>query len=64
MTRNQIKAQAARYVKFVDWSDENRCFIGRCPRQSGRDFVIPDQRQQAQETTDSEPITWLLIKSP
>ena len=31
MTRKQIKAQAARYAKFVEWSDEDRCFIGRCP---------------------------------
>jgi predicted HicB family RNase H-like nuclease len=31
MTRKQIKAQAARYAKFVEWSDEDKCFIGRCP---------------------------------
>lgn len=31
MTRKQIKAQAARYLKYVEWSDEDRCFIGRCP---------------------------------
>jgi predicted HicB family RNase H-like nuclease len=31
MTRKQIKEEAARYVKFVEWSDEDRCFIGRCP---------------------------------
>src|SRR5688500_10368133 len=31
MTRKQIKEQAARYIKFVEWSDEDRCFIGRCP---------------------------------
>ncbi len=31
MTRKQIKEQAARYVKFVEWSDEDQCFIGRCP---------------------------------
>jgi predicted HicB family RNase H-like nuclease len=31
MTRKQIKAQAARYAKFVEWSDEDNCFIGRCP---------------------------------
>jgi predicted HicB family RNase H-like nuclease len=31
MTRKQIKEQAARYVKFVEWSDEDHCFIGRCP---------------------------------
>ena len=31
MNRKQIKAQAARYAKFVEWSDEDQCFIGRCP---------------------------------
>jgi predicted RNase H-like HicB family nuclease len=31
MTRKQIKGQAARYAKFVEWSDEDKCFIGRCP---------------------------------
>jgi predicted HicB family RNase H-like nuclease len=31
MTRKQIKEQAARYAKFVEWSDEDMCFIGRCP---------------------------------
>ncbi len=31
MTRKQIKAQASRYAKFVEWSDEDHCFIGRCP---------------------------------
>ena len=31
MTRKQVKAQAARYAKFVEWSDEDQCFIGRSP---------------------------------
>ena len=31
MTRKEIKEQAARYAKFVEWSDEDDCFIGRCP---------------------------------
>jgi len=31
MTRKQIKEQAAQYAKFVEWSDEDNCFIGRCP---------------------------------
>jgi predicted HicB family RNase H-like nuclease len=35
MTRKQIKAQAARYAKFVEWSDEDQCFIGRCPEMTG-----------------------------
>jgi len=31
MTRKQIKAKAAHFAKFVEWSDEDECFIGRCP---------------------------------
>ncbi len=31
MTRRQIKRQAKRYAKFVEWSDEDQCFLGRCP---------------------------------
>lgn len=31
MTRKEIKARAARYTKIVEWSDEDQCFIGRCP---------------------------------
>ncbi|MEI9961784.1 MAG: toxin-antitoxin system HicB family antitoxin [Limisphaerales bacterium] len=31
MTRKQIKEEAARYAKFVEWSAEDDCFIGRCP---------------------------------
>ena len=31
MNRKQVKERAARYAKFVEWSDEDHCFIGRCP---------------------------------
>src|SRR5438067_687848 len=31
MSVKQIKEQAARYPKFVEWSEEDHCFIGRCP---------------------------------
>ena len=31
MTRKAIKEPAARYTKFVEWSEEDECFIGRCP---------------------------------
>ena len=30
MMRKQIKEQAARYAKFVEWSEEDKCFVGRC----------------------------------
>src|SRR5437899_377412 len=35
MTSKQIKEQAARYAKFVEWSDEDQCFISRCPELMG-----------------------------
>ena len=31
MTRKQIKEQAARYVKLVEWSDKDGCFVGSAP---------------------------------
>ena len=31
MTRKEIKAHAARYTKFLEWSEEDECFVGRCP---------------------------------
>ena len=32
MTKKEIKEQAARYAKFVEWSDEDKIFIGSCPQ--------------------------------
>ena len=32
--------------------------------QAGRDFVIPNQQDQAKDTTDFDLITWLVIKKP
>lgn len=26
-----VAKAAARYLKIVEWSDEDRCFVGRCP---------------------------------
>ena len=31
MTRKKIKGRAGKYVKYVEWSDEDQCFIERCP---------------------------------
>src|SRR4029453_47036 len=31
MKKSEIKKLAARYPKLVEWSDEDKCFIGRCP---------------------------------
>lgn len=32
--------------------------------QTGRDFIIPDEKHQANESADFELITWLVIKNP
>jgi len=31
MKTSERKAKAARYLKIVEWSDEDKCFIGSCP---------------------------------
>ncbi len=31
MKRTDIKTKAGRYVKIVEWSDEDGCFVGTCP---------------------------------
>jgi predicted HicB family RNase H-like nuclease len=31
MKKSDIARQATRYVKVVEWSDEDRCFIGSAP---------------------------------
>ena len=31
MTKAERRKLAARYPKFVEWSEEDACFIGRCP---------------------------------
>ena len=31
MKHNEIKELAGKYAKFVKWSDEDECYIGRCP---------------------------------
>jgi predicted RNase H-like HicB family nuclease len=31
MKKSDIAKQATRYIKVVEWSDEDRCFIGSAP---------------------------------
>ena len=31
VTANAIREAAVRYLKVVEWSDEDRCFVGSCP---------------------------------
>jgi predicted HicB family RNase H-like nuclease len=35
-TTAQIKAAARRYLKIVEWSDDDRCYIGSAPPLIGR----------------------------
>jgi predicted HicB family RNase H-like nuclease len=31
MKRSELKARSARYLKLVEWSDEDGCFVGSAP---------------------------------
>lgn len=31
MKRSELKAKAAAYTKLVEWSEEDRCFVGSAP---------------------------------
>jgi predicted HicB family RNase H-like nuclease len=31
ITTPELKAACARYLKIVEWSDDDKCFVGRCP---------------------------------
>jgi predicted HicB family RNase H-like nuclease len=31
MKTDELKAKSARYMKIVEWSDEDGCFVGTCP---------------------------------
>jgi len=31
MKKNEMKAKAARYLKIVEWSEEDGCFVGSAP---------------------------------
>jgi predicted HicB family RNase H-like nuclease len=31
IARAAVKATSARYLKIVEWSDEDKCFVGSCP---------------------------------
>ena len=31
MKTSELKAKAARYMKIVEWSDEDDCFVGSAP---------------------------------
>jgi predicted HicB family RNase H-like nuclease len=35
MSTDKIRKLASQYVKFVEWSDEDKVYIGRCPELFG-----------------------------
>jgi len=67
-TETQNGSDMSLYNKLLDAAVESiaRTFQRRVAAglQTGRDFVIPDQQEQAREATDFELITWLVIKAP
>jgi len=67
-TETNNGADMSLYNKLLDAAVESiaRTFQRRVAAglQTGRDFVIPNQSEQARETTDFELITWLVIKAP
>ncbi|HAF16624.1 MAG TPA: ATP-dependent helicase, partial [Blastocatellia bacterium] len=56
------------YNKLLDAAVESiaRTFQKRMAAglQTGRDFKIPDEQEQAREASDLELVTWLVIKTP
>jgi predicted HicB family RNase H-like nuclease len=36
MKKSEIAKHASRYLKVVEWSDEDRCFVGSAPPLAGR----------------------------
>ena len=64
--RRGTSSDMARYSKLLADAVDSiaRTFQKRVAAglQSGRDFVIPNQHDQARETTDFDLITWLVIK--
>lgn len=49
--KKDIKKQASRYVKIVEWSDEDGCFVGRCPELFGGGTHGDDEVQVYAELT-------------
>jgi predicted RNase H-like HicB family nuclease len=35
MKKNDLKKLSSRYLKIVEWSDEDKCYVGACPELFG-----------------------------
>jgi len=44
--------EGARYVKIIEWSDEDRCFVGSCPGLFLGGCHGPDEKQVFAELCD------------
>ena len=45
MKTKDLKKLAAEYVKLVEWSDEDNCYIGRCPELFFGGVHGPDEKK-------------------
>jgi predicted HicB family RNase H-like nuclease len=45
MNKKDIQKQASQYVKIVEWSEEDACFVGRCPELFGGGTHGDDEAQ-------------------
>lgn len=43
MKKKELQKQASQYVKIVEWSEVDDCFIGRCPELFGGGVHGPDE---------------------
>ncbi|MGP8198260.1 MAG: toxin-antitoxin system HicB family antitoxin [Limisphaerales bacterium] len=43
MKTSELKAKAARYMKIVEWSDEDGCFVGSAPPLIGQCYHGKDE---------------------
>ena len=53
MTQRQRKQRSAHYLKFVEWSEEDQCFIGRCPGLFGGAVHGPDEAKVYKELCET-----------
>jgi predicted RNase H-like HicB family nuclease len=44
--------ETARYIKLVEWSDEDRCFVGQCPGIIGPCCHGPDEIEVYRQLCD------------
>jgi hypothetical protein len=47
-TATQIKEAAKRYLKIVEWSEEDRCYVGSAPPLIGQAVAGIDREQELQ----------------